>query len=76
MPNQTVKYGLIAKKIKSSEMNIFFEKELIKFSCTYLSLSFCKTLKKFLEPIQNYEDVPFSGPNDIFVLNKDFSEKY
>ena len=23
--------------------------------------SFCKILKKFLEPIQSYEDVPFSG---------------
>ena len=33
-----------------------------KFSCTYLPLSFCKNLKKFLEPIQIYEDVPFSGP--------------
>ena len=27
-----------------------------------LPLSFCKILKKFLEPIQSYEDVPFSGP--------------
>ena len=26
-----------------------------------LPLSFCKILKKFLEPIQSYEDVPFSG---------------
>ena len=33
-----------------------------KFSCIYLPLSFCKNLKKFLEPIQIYEDVPFSGP--------------
>ena len=24
--------------------------------------SFCKILKKFLEPIQSYEDVPFLGP--------------
>ena len=30
------------------------EKQLIKF--------FFKILKKFLEPIQSYEDVPFSGP--------------
>ena len=29
----------------------------------YLSaLPFCKILQKFFEPIQSYEDVPFSGP--------------
>ena len=43
-------------------MNFFLEKQLIKFSCTYWPLSFCKILKKFLGPIQSYEDVPFSGP--------------
>ena len=67
MPNQTVKNGLKAKKIKLPQMNFVLEKQLIKFSCTYQPLSFCKIFKKFLEPIQSYEDVPFSGP---FVLNK------
>ena len=43
-------------------MNFFLEKQLIKFSCTYWPLSFCKILKKFLGLIQSYEDVPFSGP--------------
>ena len=43
-------------------MNFFQEKLLIKFSCAYYPLSFCKILKKFLKPILNYEDVPFSGP--------------
>ena len=62
MPNQTVKNGLKAKKIKLPQMNFFLEKQLIKFSCTYQPLSFCKILKKFLELIQSYEDVPFSGP--------------
>ena len=62
MPNETVKNGLKAKKIKLPQMNFFLQKQLIKFSCTYWSLSFCKILKKFLGPIQNYEDVPFSGP--------------
>ena len=62
MPNQTVKNGLKAKKIKLPQMNFFLEKQLIKFSCTYWPLSFCKILKKFLKPIQIYEDVPFSGP--------------
>ena len=42
-------------------MNIFLKK-LIKFSCTYWPLSFCKILKKFLGLIQSYEDVPFLGP--------------
>ena len=62
MPNQTVKNGLKAKKIKLPQMNFFLEKQLIKFSCTYWPLSFCKIFKKFLGPIQSYEDVPFSGP--------------
>ena len=62
MPNQTVKNGLKAKKIKLPQMNFFLEKQLIKFSCTYWPLSFCKIFKKFLELIQSYEDVPFSGP--------------
>ena len=62
MPNQTVKNGLKAKKIKLPQMNFFLKKQLIKFSCTYWPLSFCKILKKFFLPIQGYEDVPFSGP--------------
>ena len=62
MPNQTVKNGLKAKKIKLPQMNFFLKKQLIKFSCTYWPLSFCKILKKFLGLIQSYEDVPFSGP--------------
>ena len=40
----------------------FFWKKLILFSSTYWSLSFYKILNKFLEPIQSYEDVPFSDP--------------
>ena len=62
MPNQTVKNGLKAKKIKLPQMNFFLEKQLIKFSCTYWPLSFCKILKKFLGLIQSYDDVPFSSP--------------
>ena len=62
MPNETVKNGLKAKKIKLPQMNFFLQKQLIKFSCTYWSLSFCKIFKKFVGPIQSYEDVPFSGP--------------
>ena len=62
MPNQTVKNGLKAKKIKLPQMNFFLKKQLIKFSCTYWLLSFCKILKKFLGSIQSYEVVPFLGP--------------
>ena len=40
-------------------MNLFLEKQLIKFSCTFWPLSFCKILKKFLGPIP-------------FVMNKFF----
>ena len=42
MPNQTVENSLKAKKIKLSQMNFDLEKQLIKISCTYQSLSFCK----------------------------------
>ena len=62
MPNQTVKNGLKAKKIKLPQMIFFLKKQLIKFSCTFWPLSFCKILKKFFGPILSYEDVPFSGP--------------
>ena len=75
MPNQTVKYDLMAKKIKLSQMNFFLEKQLIKLSCTYFPLSFCKNLNKFLEPIRNYEDVKNDYEdvqNDTFVLNNFF----
>ena len=54
--------GLKAKNIKLHQMNFFPDKQLIKFSCTYWPLSFCKILKKFLGLIQSYEDVPFLGP--------------
>ena len=47
MPNQTAKNNLKAKKIKLTQM-IFFLKKLIKFSCTYETLSFCKFFKKNL----------------------------
>ena len=57
MPNQTVK---MAQRLKRS--NCPKLPQLIKFSCTYWPLSFCKILKKFLGLIQSYDDVPFSSP--------------
>ena len=48
MPSQTVKNSLKAKKIKFPQINSFLEKQLIKFSCTYWHLSFCKIFKKLL----------------------------
>ena len=62
IPNETVKNGLNAKKIKLPQMIIFLEKQLLKFPCTYWPLPFCKILKIFLGLIQSYEDVPFLGP--------------
>ena len=72
MPNQIVKNGPKAKKIKLPEMNFFLQKQLMKFSSTYWPLSFCKILKKFLGPIQSYEDVHFLAQNGPFVMNKTF----
>ena len=62
IPNQIVKNDLKTKKIKLPQMNLFLEKQLIKFSWTYWPRSFCKIKKKLLRLIQSYEDVPFSGP--------------
>ena len=57
-------------------MNFFLEKQLIKLSCTYQPLLFCKILTKFLGRIQSSEDVSFSGQKwpicqeqNIFVIN-------
>ena len=50
MANQIVINSLKAKKIESPQMNFVFEKKLIKFSCTYQPLSFCKIfIKKIFE---------------------------
>ena len=57
------------QKIKLPQLKFFLEKQLIKFSYTYESLSFCKISKKFLEPIQSDEDNSFLGP---FIQNKIF----
>ena len=72
MPNQTLKNSLKAKKIKLPLMDFVLAKQLIKFSCTYQSLSFCKTfIKTILVLIQSYEDVRyFWDQNSPFVLNK------
>ena len=74
MPNQTVKNSLKAKKIKLPQMNFVLEKQLIKFSCTYQPLSFCKIfIKKILELIQSYVGVrQFWDQNSPFALNKLF----
>ena len=53
-------------------MNFFLKKQLIKFSCTYWFLSFCKVFKKFLGLIQSYEDVPSSGPKQSICHEQNF----
>ena len=50
----------------------FSKKQLVKFSCTYWPLSFCKILKKFLGLIQSYEDVPLLGPQWPICHEQDF----
>ena len=74
MPNQTVKNSLKAKKIELTQMNFVLKKQLIKFSCTYQPVSFCKMfIKTILELIQSHEDVRhFWDQNSPFVLNKIF----
>ena len=68
------KNSLKAKQIKLPQMNFVLEKRLIKFPCTYHSLSFCKIfIKKILELIQTYGDMRhFWDQNSPFVLNKKF----
>ena len=50
------------RKIKFPQMNFFSWKTTNEIFMLLLALSFCKILKKFLELIQSYENVPFSGP--------------
>ena len=59
LPNQTVKNGL--KRSNCSKW-FFFLKKTTNEICACCPLSLCKILKKFLEPIQSYEDVLFSKP--------------
>ena len=54
---------------KLPQIIFFLKKQLINFPCTYWPLSFSKILRKFLGPIQSYENVLFSGP---FIMNKIF----
>ena len=53
-------------------MNFFLEKQLIKFSCNYWPLSFCKILKNFFGSIQSYEMCHFRAQNGPFVMEKKF----
>ena len=50
------------RKIKFPLMNFFSWKTTNEIFMLLLALSFCKILKKFLELIQSYENVPFSVP--------------
>ena len=52
-------------------MQIFSQKKTTNKSFMYLLAPFILlTLKKFLQPIKNYEDKPFSAQNGPFLLNK------
>ena len=76
MPNQTVKNGLKAKKIKLPQMNFVLEKQLIKFSCTYQPLSFCKSFKNILRANPELWGCAIFGPKMVqFPPNKIFFGK-
>ena len=72
MPNQTVKNGLKAKKIKLPQMIFFLKKTTNKIFMYLLAPFILRNLKKFLEPIQSYEICHFRVQNGLFVLNKIF----
>ena len=87
MPNQTVKNGLKAKKIKLPQMNFFLKKQLIKFSCMVqaiiitliylLAIFIVQNLKKkFLQQIQSYVDASFLGPKLFICLKQNFKKNY
>ena len=69
MPNQTVKNGLKAMKIKLPQMNFFLKKQLIKVSRTYF---IGQILKKFFQQIQSYEHAQLLGPKWPIFPNKYF----
>ena len=61
--NSGLKNDLNSKKIKLAQMNFFLKHNcIIKISCTSWPIHSAKFLKKFLELVQSYEDVLFSGP--------------
>ena len=62
MPNQTVKNGRKAEKFKLPPNDIFSRKTTNKISMRLLVPFILQNLKKLLELIQCYEDVPFSDP--------------
>ena len=75
MPNQAEKNGLKVKKIKLPQMNFFLEKQLIKFSCTYWALWFCKIFKKILRADPELQECAIFGPKMVHLPPKKFFEK-
>ena len=53
-------------------MKFFLEKQLIKFSCSYQPVSFCKIKKKLLELISVMRMRHSQPQNGSFILNKIF----
>ena len=58
--------------INLPQMNFFIEKQLIKFSCTYYLVSFCKILKNSYSQSRVMGMCHFQTQNGKFVLNKFF----
>ena len=71
MPNQTVRNGLKAKKIKLPQNNFFLKKQLkIKFSCIYWPFHSAKFLKNSYGQSRIMRMCHFWAQNGPFVMNK------
>ena len=63
------------KKIKLLQMNFILKKQLKKFFMYLLAPFILQNFKKFLEPIQSYEDAPFLDPKWSICPEQKFSRK-
>ena len=71
-PQSNSKNSLNAKKIKLLQMNFVPKKQLIKFSCTYQRLSFCKIQNWFRVDSELWGCAPFLGPKQPICLEPNF----
>ena len=62
MPNQTIETGIKAKKDQITPNEFFLLKITNKIFMFLLAPFILQIKKRFLELMQSYEDVPFSGP--------------
>ena len=72
MPNQTVKNGLMVKKINLPQINSFLEKQLMKCSCTYQPFHSAKFYKNSSSQSRVMRMCHFQAQNVSFALNNFF----